>query len=77
MKWSVRIDEKTEVGIDEMLTYTFSILKDDVAVQENVSVKTAPADIQQAIESKVTSFAGAYELASDLPEKGDIIEIIV
>ena len=76
MSWSAQIVNKSEVNSSGILTYELSILRDGEPVNGVIEVSDTPENIQQAISDRVTSFAGSYELADDLPVIGDIINVI-
>lgn len=75
MNWSARIIDKSEVGSNNLLTYTFVVLAND---QETVtlSVTDLPQDVQQRIDEAVTSFAQSYEIAQELPAVGAVLAVV-
>ena len=76
MEWSAQITEKTEVTEDGTMSYSFTILGDGEARNGIVTVTGTPDTIQQLVSDKVLTFAQAYELAQDLPQVGDILQIV-
>lgn len=76
MKWSARIDKRSEVDISGMMTYTVAILGDDEAKISGVEISGTPDAIQQIISEKVTAFAQSFELADTMPNVGDVLTII-
>lgn len=74
--WAAQITDKSEVTSAGVMTYSFSILKDGEAVNGTITVEGKPEDIQQMISDKITTFASAYELAADLPDVGEVLNII-
>lgn len=77
MRWTAVITGKSALDASENITYTINIVGGGEVKAENVEVTGAPSDIQQLIEARVTSFAAAYDLATNnLPAIGEELVII-
>jgi hypothetical protein len=74
--WSAVITEKSSLDTGGLITVSFSILRDEEAILENVSAYGAPESIQQIIEEKVKEFAPRWELAQEI-QVGQKLDIIL
>jgi hypothetical protein len=73
--WKAIITGKESVDSNGEMKVSYSIVRDEETVLENVSDSGSPDQIQQIIEARVQAFAPQWELAQEL-QVGQELEII-